>query len=417
MVIDLRGPYVALRNDYRRNTQGMPAANRAEAYPLTPDDPAASISRDATLGRPIRVCLLGPSLDILGGQAVQLDRLLRGLRGSKGVEVGFIPMNPRLPGPFRALQQIKYVRTVVTSIAYVFSLFRQLRRYDVIHVFSPSYWAFLLGPVPAMAVGRLYGRGVILNYHSGEAADHLATWRTAIPLARLAHRIIVPSGYLREVFAGFGLSAEEIHNFVDTDAIPHRVRTRVRPVFLSNRNLEPLYNVACCIRAFGRIQSRVPSASLTIAGFGSERARLERLVAELGLTSVRFTGRVPPDEMAALLDDADVLLNSPDIDNMPLSLIEALAAGLPIVSTRTGGIPWIVEDGVTGLLVAPGDDSAMADAALRLLNERGLAESISRAGRAVCERSYTWAAVEPRWLHAYRDVATMARTSSVLASA
>jgi glycosyltransferase involved in cell wall biosynthesis len=258
---------------------------------------------------------------------------------------------------------------------------------------------------------------VILNYHSGEAADHLATWRTAVPLARLAHRIIVPSGYLREVFADFGLAAEEIHNFVDSDGIPYRVRAGVRPVFLSNRNLEPLYNVACSVRAFARVQAEVPSASLTIAGFGSERTRLEQLVVELGLMNVRFVGRVPPDEMGLLLADADVLLNSPDIDNMPLSLLEAHAAGLPIVSTRTGGIPWIVEDGVTGLLVAPGDDRAMADAALRLLRDPDLAESLSRAGRTVCEASYTWEAVESRWIHAYHEVATRANTPLVSASA
>ena len=67
---------------------------------------------------PIRVVLVGPSMDILGGQAVQVTRLLRRLRELNGIEVGFLPVNPRLPGPLRLLQQIKYVRTVATSIAY-----------------------------------------------------------------------------------------------------------------------------------------------------------------------------------------------------------------------------------------------------------------------------------------------------------
>jgi hypothetical protein len=75
------------------------------------------------------------------------------------IQVEFLPMNPRLPGPLRLLQRIKFVRTVVTSFAYWLLLLRHARRFDVIHAFSPSYWAFLLGPVPAMAAARFFRRG------------------------------------------------------------------------------------------------------------------------------------------------------------------------------------------------------------------------------------------------------------------
>lgn len=393
-------------------TQGMPTANNTEGDSRAATDQAERIPDGGPGGaRPIRVCLVGPSLDILGGQAVQLSRLLERLRKTPGIEVGFIPMNPRLPGPLRHLQRMKYVRTVTTSVAYLFSLLRQIPRYDVVHAFSPSYWAFLLGPVPAILVARLYRRGSLLNYHSGEAADHLANWRTAVPLARLADRIVVPSGYLQEVFATFGLPAEAIHNFVDAHAIPHRVRSNPRPVFLSNRNLEPMYNVAACIHAFAKVQAVEPRASLVIAGFGSERPRLEALVAELGLPNVRFTGRVPPDEMGRLLDEADVLLNAPDIDNMPLSLIEAQAAGLPIVSTSTGGVPWIVKDGETGLLAPPGDAAALGAAALRLLREPGLAERLSVAGRASCLERFTWPVVQEQWVRTYGTLAGRRRAA------
>jgi len=354
----------------------------------------------------VKVCLAGPSLDILGGQAVQLARLLDQLRNTPGLEVGFLPMNPRLPGPLRLLQRVKYVRTIATSIGYWILLLARVRRYDIVHAFSPSYWAFLLGPVPAMLVARAYGRATLLNYHSGEAEDHLQNWRTAVPLSRLANRIVVPSDYLREVFARFGLTAEAIHNFVDIDAIPFRERSNLQPVFLSNRNLEPLYNVECCIRAFARVQEQVPSASLVVAGYGSQRESLEALASSLGIRNVRFTGRVSPAEMARLLNEADILLNSPDIDNMPLSLIEAQAAGLPIVSTSTGGIPYIVKDGESGLLVPPGDADGMARASLRLLTEPGLALRLARAARASCLEQFTWAAVQDAWVRVYRDLAT-----------
>ena len=357
----------------------------------------------------VKVCLVGPSLDILGGQAVQLARLHDRLRNTPGVEVGFLPMNPRLRGPLRLLQRVKYVRTIATSIAYWILLISRVRRFDVVHAYSPSYWAFLLGPVPALLVARAFGRGALLNYHSGEAEDHLGNWRSAVPLARLAHRIVVPSDYLREVFARFDLNAEPIHNFVDADSIPHRERTNPRPAFLSNRNFEAHYNVSCCIRAFARVQQQVPSASLTVAGYGTQRELLEELVRTLGLQNVRFTGRVSPAEMGRLLNEADILLNSPDIDNMPLSLLEAQAAGVPVVSTWTGGIPYIVKDGETGLLVPPGDDDAMARAALRLLEEPGLALKLSRAARACCIERFTWPAVEAAWLRVYRELAGATR--------
>lgn len=364
------------------------------------------IVTEAQAAQPVKVCLVGPSMDILGGQAVQLARLLRRLEGTPGIQVEFLPMNPRLPGPLRWLQRVKFVRTMVTSFAYWLLLLRRVRRFDVIHAFSPSYWAFLLGPVPAAATARLFRRAALINYHSGEAEDHLTNWRTAIPLLRLAHRIVVPSDYLRDVFARFGLSTVVVPNFVDVESLPFRERSVLRPRVLSNRNLESHYNVSCSIRAFSRIQAKFPSAELVVAGYGSERARLETLVKELGLRHVRFTGRVTPEEMGRLLDWADVLLNSPDIDNMPLSLIEAQAAGLPLVSTNSGGIPYVVTDGETGLLVPPDDDAAMADAALRLLDDPALVSRITRAARESCLARYTWPAVEARWVSLYREMAS-----------
>lgn len=355
----------------------------------------------ATPRAPLRITLVGPSLDIVGGQSIILDRLLSRFRETPGVEVSFIPVNPRLPGPLRLLQRVKYVRTVVTSVAYVASLFARLRRTDVVHAFSASYWSFLLAPVPAMLVGRLYGKTVVLNYHSGEADDHLTRWRSARLFAGLAHRIAVPSGYLEEVFARHGLEAHAVFNFIEGERIPHRVRGALRPRVLSNRNLEGLYNVACTIRAFARIQAEFPEAELVVAGDGSERGALEQLVAELGLRQVQFLGRVAPGDMPALYDAADLYLNSPDIDNMPSSILEAYAAGLPVVTTDAGGIPYLVRHEETGMMVAIGDDAALAAQALRLLRDPALVQRITRRAHEECMALYVWPAVRDAWLQLY----------------
>src|SRR5205085_7626281 len=159
--------------------------------------------------RRLRVLVVAPSLDLLGGQAIQAKRLLDRLAAEPALEVAFLPVNPRLPGVLGKLQAIKYVRTVVTSLCYWAMLLSRVRRYDVIHIFSASYWSFVLAPTPAILVAKLYGKRAVLNYRSGEAGDHLQRWRrTALPTIRMVDRIVVPSGYLVDVFAGFDLRAQ-----------------------------------------------------------------------------------------------------------------------------------------------------------------------------------------------------------------
>lgn len=364
---------------------------------------------------PTRVCLVGPSLDILGGQAVQLDRLRKKLSELPELDVSVIAVNPRLPGPLRALQRIKYVRTIVTSIAYVATLLVRIPRVDVVHAFSASYWSFLLAPFPALLIGRLFGKRVLLNYRSGEAPDHLANWPLSRACMRLAHVVIAPSGYLVEVFSKFGFPARAVVNFVNTETIPFRERTSIRPLLFSNRNLEALYNVECTIRAFALVQHEYPEAELTVAGDGAERARLEALVIELGLQHVAFLGRVSPKDMGALYDAADIYLNSPNIDNMPNSVIEAFAAGIPVVTTDAGGIPWIVEHERTALMVPAGDHRQLADQALRLLRHPDLARELSSSARAVCLSRYVWPAVQKEWLSVYGQSAQELTRGSVVA--
>lgn len=348
--------------------------------------------------------IIAPSLDILGGQAVQAVRLLEGLREEETLRVGFLPINPRLPGWWRRLQAIKYVRTIVTSLAYVRALLAQVRKYDLIHIFSASYSSFVLAPTPAMLVSKLYGKKILLNYHSGFAEDHLTRWRrTAIPTLRLADVTVVQSDYLVDVFARFGLPARAIRNNFEVGHLHFRERRPLAPVFLSNRNFEPHYNVACVLRAFALIQQQRADARLIIAGDGSQRLELETLARELGLRHTEFLGLVATERMPEIYDAADIFLNGSEIDSMPISILEAFASGLPVVTTDAGGIPWIVTDEETGLIVRRGDHQALAEAALRLLADAPLANAFMRNGQRECEK-YAWANVRDEWLKVYGEL-------------
>lgn len=352
----------------------------------------------------LRVLIAAPSLEINGGQARQAARLIEKLNREPEIEVAFIPHNPRLPGFARRMQKIKYVRTVATTLCYIAMLIARVWRYDIVHVFSASYYSYLFSALPAILVAKLYGKKTILNYRSGEAEDHLANWRTAVPTIRLADVIVVPSGYLVEVFARFGLRARIIFNTVETDRFRYRERKPLRPVFLTSRLLEPLYNVACVLRAFAIIQTRYPEARLTIAGDGSLRGELESLARDLKLRDARFIGFVSFEGMPALYDSADIYLNANDVDNMPSSLIECMAAGLNIVTTNAGGIPYIVTNNETGLIVPCNDYEAMARSAIRLLEDATLAAQTSARAYDECHK-YNWTAARREWLGLYHELA------------
>jgi glycosyltransferase involved in cell wall biosynthesis len=216
---------------------------------------------------------------------------------------------------------------------------------------------------------------------------------------------VVPSRFLEDVFAGFGIGAAVIPNTVDMDQFRFRTRAALRPHVLSTRNFEPLYNVACTLRAFRIVQDRYPEATLTLVGAGSEDQHLRELAGELRLEHVRFVGRVPPDEIWRYYDEADIYLQTPDIDNMPLSVLEAFASGCAVVSTNAGGVPAILTNEKHGLLVDRGDYHAAAECVLRLLADPALAGRLTATARESCA-DYQWNVVRSRWLALYESTVT-----------
>ncbi len=361
------------------------------------------MSKRAEKNKPVKILMVAPTLPIIGGQTVQAGRLLDKFQNEPSLVVDLQPINPAF---FPRLQKIKYLRTFLTSFKYIADLLLKVPRYDVIHIFSASYYSFVLATTPAVLCAKLFGKKTILNYRSGEATDHLKTWKkTAIPTIRLFDLIVAPSGYLVDVFAEHGLAAETIFNFVNRERFHFRERKPLRPVFLSNRNFDALYNISCTLRAFALIQKKFPEAELIVVGDGEQKNELHRLSEELNLKNVEFSGAVAPEKMPEIYDRADIYLNSPNIDNMPNSIIEAFSCGLPVISTNAGGIPYIVETGKTGLLVEINDHEALAQAAIKILEDDELAQNIINQAYQDCQK-YTWASVRGQWLETYRELAS-----------
>jgi glycosyltransferase involved in cell wall biosynthesis len=340
---------------------------------------------------------------MVGGQAQQSDRLQRHLQALGDVDTFFVAIDPKLPAWLEPVTAVRGVRTAVRELFYLADLLRAVPQADVVHVFSASYYAFMLHTIPALVLARWFGKPAILNYRSGEAEDHLANWRlTALPfIRRFATAVVAPSGYLVDVFARFGVRAQAIGNFIELERFRFRRRASIAPKVLANRLLEPLYNYPCLFRAFQRVQAVYPDATLTIASEGPDRASIEADARSLGLQHVAFLGRVSPVRMAELYDEADIYLTTPNVDCMPGSLLECAASGLPIVATNAGGIPYIVEDARSALLAPVNDHVRLAEHMLRLLKEPGLGARLADAARADVERHYVADVVVGAWRDLY----------------
>jgi glycosyltransferase involved in cell wall biosynthesis len=273
----------------------------------------------------------------------------------------------------------------------------------VAHIFSASYWSFLLAPVPAWWMAVLRNKKVLLHYHSGEARDHLRRFRTARPMLARMGLLVVPSGYLVDVFAEFGLKARVIPNIVDLSQLRFRARRPLRPHLVCTRGFHPYYRVDLVVQAFAQVQRVFPDASLDLAGAGPVEGRIRDLVHQLKLSGVRFLGAVPRGEIGKVYDEADIFVNASSLDNMPVSVLEAFASGTPVVSTAPEGMGYLVDHERTGLMSPPGEATPLAENILRLLRDEELSSRL--AANAYEESSrYRWTAVRERWLTAYRTL-------------
>lgn len=352
--------------------------------------------------RRLKVALIAPSLRYVGGQAVQADLLLRLWQDDPDVDVSLIAVDPPLPDGFGWAERIPGLRTILREPVYFLHLWRGLKDVDVAHIFSASYWSFLLAPAPAWFFAKLRRTKTLINYRSGEARDHLQRFRSGKFVLSRTDKIVVPSGYLVDVFREFGLAAVVVPNLVDLSQFHYRERSPLRPRLVCTRGFSHYYCVDVVVRAFADVKEAFPGATLTLVGGGPLEAEVRQLVAELKLTDVIFTGVASRQEIGKHYEQADIFINASRLDNMPVSVIEAFGAGTPVVTTSPESMPYLVEHERTGLLSAVGDQHALAANVLRLLREPELAARLAK--NAFQEsREFNWDMVRGQWVAVYRN--------------
>lgn len=350
----------------------------------------------------LRLTIVGPLPPPSGGMANQCKQLL-GLLEGEGAQVELVRTNAPYSPAF--VGRVPVLRALARLVPYLFALWRASGRCDVMHVLANSGWSWHLFSAPAIWIARLRGTPVIVNYRGGEAELFFAD------APRFVHRtlgsasgLVVPSAFLEGVFQRFGFDSRIVPNIINLQrfAVPRTAGKADAPHVVVTRNLEPIYDIPTVLSAFALVLKRIPAATLTVAGSGPERQNLENMVRALGIAdAVTFAGRIDNEKIPALYASADLMLNPSTVDNMPISILEAFASGVPVVSTDVGGVPFIAEHGRTALLIPARAPERMAEAMIELLLDQDKAQRLSAAASEEVKQ-YAWPVIREKWLSAYR---------------
>lgn len=327
-----------------------------------------------------------------GGMQVQAEALVAGLQ-SEGIDAIRIRTNIGSSSLALWLDGLRMVRTFIRIPLFLVRLARALPRIEAVHINACSGIAFFAFAAPAILLGRLFGKAVILHYHSGSGPEFFRATAPVTPwIFRRATSVVVPSRYLREAFESWGVSAHMVANICDLrrfqppEPPPH-------PVFIVARNLEPIYNNETAIRAFAEFYRKSPNARLVIAGDGPEAAMLRELARSLNVSSaVEFTGSVDNSRIPDLMRRVTAVVNTSLTDNQPVSVIEGFAAGVPVISSNVGGVPDLITDGVNGLLFEARDASGLARQMKYVADHPEEARRLAACARETVEQ-FSWPSV------------------------
>lgn len=279
-------------------------------------------------------------------------------------------------------------------------LFSAAKYYDVLHIHCCSGWGFLPAVV-GVTVGRQLKKRVVLTYHGGGGERFFDKHPKLVRhyLTRTDANIVL-SGFLAKIFDKHHIPYTIIPNIIELNDSHFRQRDILKPHFICTRAHEPLYNIPCILKAFQKVLTELPEASLTLVGEGSQHEALIQVVKNMRIPNVTFTGRVDNNEIYQQLDNADIFLSAPTIDNMPVSVLEAMNAGLLVISSNVGGVPYMINDGETGLLFESDNSDQLAEKMLWAIeNQSPCKEIITKAHREVGR--YRWESVKEQLYNTY----------------
>lgn len=280
-------------------------------------------------------------------------------------------------------------------------------RYDLAHVDVFSDKAFIWAEAVCWMLRRA-DKPYVLTLRGGSLPEFALRWPDRMRrLLRSAHVVTTPSSYLYEHMEPYADALRLVPNPIDLASYKFTLRRSATPKLVWLRSFHHVYNPELAPRVLAHLNDDYPSCRLLMVGPDKGEGTLRSVrdeISNLGIQhKVELPGGVPKKDVPRWLSKGDIFLNTTNVDNAPVSVLEAMACGLCVVSTNVGGIPYLLEDGRDALLVPPGDEKAMADAVRSILKDPKIATDLSRNGRIKAEQ-LAWSKVFPEWTRLFEGV-------------
>jgi glycosyltransferase involved in cell wall biosynthesis len=297
---------------------------------------------------------------------------------------------------------------ITRLLDFLMTVWKQRNLYAVAQVDVYSGRAFVWAEIVSFAL-RMAKKPYVLTLHGGNLPAYARNKDNRVRrLLRSASAVTAPSAYLFEQMHQYREDIILLPNPLAVTKYTFRHRQRPTPNLVWLRAFHDIYNPSLAVRVVAILVKEFPAVRLVMVGpdmFDGSRESVMDLAAKLGVEDrVTCAGQVSKDEIPQWLQQGDIFLNTTRVDNTPVSVLEAMASGLCIISTNVGGIPYMLKDESNALLVPSDDHTAMAKAARRLLTEDGLAERLSGNARRKADQ-FDWSNVLPRWERLFIEIA------------
>jgi glycosyltransferase involved in cell wall biosynthesis len=282
----------------------------------------------------------------------------------------------------------------------LFTIWRERKNYGCAHIDVFSGPAFIWAEAACKLLKRI-DKPFILTLRGGNLPDFASRWPGRVKrLFSSANVVTVPSGYLLHELKPYRSDIRLLFQYVDLPCYEFKLRSDLKPRLIWLRAFHQVYNPTLAPRIIAQLVSFCPDISLIMVGpdKGDGSFQATKLIVEsLELTDkVKFTGGVSKEDVPHWLNCGDIFINTTHVDNTPVSILEALACGLCVVSTNVGGISYMLQHEQTGLLAEDGDIVSMVEAINQLLTDSSLAKRLSMNGRKLAE-TRDWSSVKSQW--------------------
>jgi glycosyltransferase involved in cell wall biosynthesis len=273
---------------------------------------------------------------------------------------------------------------------------REWAQVAIIDTYSTANFWFA---IVAAKLLRKYDIPYIPILHGGNLPKRISSSKKTLDkFINGAMRVICPSGYLFDAFAKAGYkNLQIINNTIELDDYVFTQRNKLNPKLLWVRSFAQLYNPTMAVEVAAKLKEEYPDVSLCMVGPDKDGSLEQtKVLADELKVDLKTTGKLPKKEWHELSKQYDVFINTTHFDNLPVSLLEAMALGLPVVSTDVGGIPHLIDNNSNGILVSDADVNAMVEAIDSLLSKSDFAQQvIARAHQKIEE--YSWNVVKEQW--------------------